>query len=45
MMQYSESEPYKKNKRLIHFILMGICAVVIIMGAVIYFYQGNKAPL
>ncbi len=37
MLIYKESPLYKKDKRMIHFVLMGICFVVIILGVLIYF--------
>ena len=37
MLIYKESTLYKKDKRMIHFVLMGICFVVIILGVLIYF--------
>ena len=37
MLKYTKPQPYKKDKRIIHFVLMGICFVVIILGVLVYF--------
>jgi hypothetical protein len=37
MLKYTEQPAYKKDKRIIHFILMGICFVVIVLGVLVYF--------
>ncbi len=36
MLKFTEPPPYKKDKPVIHFILMGICFVVIILGVLVY---------
>ncbi len=38
MLRYIESEPYKHDKHIIHFVLIGICVAFIFIGALIYFY-------
>ncbi len=37
MLKFVESEKYRRDKGVIHFVLMGICVVTIIVGACIYF--------
>ena len=38
MLKYTESDPYKYDKYVIHFVLIGICLILITIGALIYFY-------
>ena len=37
MLKYFESEKYKRDKHVIHFVLIGVCVVIIIAGLLIYF--------
>jgi hypothetical protein len=37
MLRYKASDPYKTDTHIIHFILMGVCLVIILAGALIYF--------
>jgi len=38
MLKYLDSEKYKRNKHIIHFVLIGVCLVIILIGAAYYFY-------
>jgi len=37
MLRYFESEEYRRDKHVIHFVLIGICVVIITIGALVYF--------
>ena len=36
MLEYHESEKYKRDKHIIHFVLIGICLVIIFVGVLVY---------
>jgi hypothetical protein len=37
MLNYTEPPVYKRDTRVIHFILIGICLLVVAFGALVYF--------
>ena len=37
MLNYTESESYKQEKPVLHFVLMVMCLALIIIGALLYF--------
>lgn len=38
MLKYIDSEKYRRNPHIVHFILIGVCAVVIAIGILVYFF-------
>ncbi|MCW3122300.1 MAG: hypothetical protein JWQ38_1792 [Flavipsychrobacter sp.] len=38
MLDYTEPETYKRAPGIIHFVLIGLCAVIIFLGVLIYFF-------
>ena len=37
MLQYTASEKYQRDNHVIHFVLMGVFAVIVIIAAIVYF--------
>ncbi len=37
MLRYRPSEPYKRDRHIIHFILLGICVAIIVIGGFFIF--------
>ena len=37
MLKYIDSEKYRRDPHIVHFILIGICVVVIVVGAFVFF--------
>jgi hypothetical protein len=38
MLKYVDSEPYRADKGVIHFVLIALCVAIILMGGLVYFY-------
>ena len=40
MFKYVASEKYKRDKRMIHFVLIAVSLVIILVGVCMYFFMG-----
>ena len=38
MLKYIDSEKYRRDPHIVHYILIGICVVVIAIGILVYFF-------
>jgi len=37
MLKYIDSEKYKRDPHIVHYLLIGLCIVIIVSGVLIYF--------